>query len=253
MIFYFSATGNNRYVAEEIAGYFSDRAYSVSDRIQNSDYSIILSEKERLGFVFPTYFYGFPSVVSEFLQKITGNSEGHYVYLIASYGTSPGATASFARKYMKHSGIRINAFYSIRMPDTWTPEFDLSDREAVRKINEAEPAQIRQITAEIEKGAAGNFMEHRHSYPVSVIANTIYNRSVRKTSHFHVEDSCIGCGLCAEKCPVQAIEMRDSRPVWVKDRCVMCVGCLHRCPKFAIQYEDKTKNHGQYTHPGVKI
>ena len=42
-----------------------------------------------------------------------------------------------------------------------------------------------------------------------------------------------GCGLCAKKCPVQAIEMRDGKPVWVKDKCVMCLGCLHRCPKYA--------------------
>ena len=47
--------------------------------------------------------------------------------------------------------------------------------------------------------------------------------------------------------------MRDKKPVWVKDKCVMCLGCLHRCPKFAIQYEDKTKTHGQYTNPNVKV
>lgn len=34
--------------------------------------------------------------------------------------------------------------------------------------------------------------------------------------------------------------------------CAMCLGYLHRCPKFAIQYDDKTKNHGQYLHPGSK-
>ena len=28
---------------------------------------------------------------------------------------------------------------------------------------------------------------------------------------------------------------------------------LHRCPKFAIQYGDRTKNHGQYTNPNVKV
>lgn len=78
------------------------------------------------------------------------------------------------------------------------------------------------------------------------------NEIMRKTSHFKVENSCIGCGLCAKNCPVSAIEIRNKKPVWVKDRCVMCLSCLHHCPKFAIQYENRTKKHGQYTNPNVK-
>lgn len=70
-----------------------------------------------------------------------------------------------------------------------------------------------------------------------------------RTSHFTVEDTCVGCGLCARNCPVSAIEIREKKPVWVKDECVMCLRCLHHCPKFAIQYGKRTKQHGQYTHP----
>ena len=80
------------------------------------------------------------------------------------------------------------------------------------------------------------------------IGKAIYDNSMRLTGKFTVEGTCIGCGLCAKKCPVDAIEMRDGRPVWVQDRCAMCLRCLHSCPKFAIQRSSSTKRHGQYTH-----
>ncbi|MBR2928757.1 MAG: EFR1 family ferrodoxin [Oscillospiraceae bacterium] len=76
-----------------------------------------------------------------------------------------------------------------------------------------------------------------------------FYKRLSKTSHLHVEDSCVGCGLCAQNCPVGAIELKNGKPTWIQKNCVMCLSCLHRCQKFAIQYEDKTRNHGQYLHP----
>lgn len=78
--------------------------------------------------------------------------------------------------------------------------------------------------------------------------DALFDVKTRYTNNLTLEDSCIGCGLCAKRCSVHAIEMQNKRPVWVKGTCTMCLGCLHRCPKFAIQYGKNTKRHGQYVH-----
>ena len=140
------------------------------------------------------------------------------------------------------------------MPDTWTPIFDLSTPEKIEKYTQTTESAIDSVIRCIKARHTNRHMSPRTpAWITQLIAQPLYNHHVRRTSHFHVEDRCIGCGLCVQKCPVQAIEMRNKKPVWIKDQCVMCLGCLHRCPSFAIQYGRRTARHGQYTNSNVKL
>ncbi|MCF8108944.1 MAG: 4Fe-4S binding protein, partial [Desulfohalobiaceae bacterium] len=45
---------------------------------------------------------------------------------------------------------------------------------------------------------------------------------------------CDGCGLCAKKCPYDAIAMRDGVP-HILEQCTCCCLCLEVCKKGALQ------------------
>ncbi|MGM5484286.1 MAG: DUF362 domain-containing protein [Nanobdellota archaeon] len=47
-------------------------------------------------------------------------------------------------------------------------------------------------------------------------------------------DKCIGCGACVEKCPVEAITMKDDVAVIDQDKCIDCGACKEACPQGAI-------------------
>lgn len=98
----------------------------------------------------------------------------------------------------------------------------------------------------------GDFMKDKLSNLMALVYPPFY-KALSRTKNLTVEESCVGCGSCAEKCPAQAIEMQAGKPAWVKKNCVMCLGCLHRCPQFAIQYGPNTKAHGQYRNPNVDV
>ena len=241
MIFYFSSTGNCRYVAQRIAESIGDKAVSMLDCLNRQE--MAFPDCEVLGIVSPTYAWGLPDIVDRFLQNVKINSR--YTFFIATYGTTPGNTAYFAEKYL---GRKIDARFSLRMPDNFTPWFDLSDPEQVAATNAAASERLKDYIRLIKARETGSFMKRQAPDFTSIFHRAAYDW-LRKTSNFRVKASCIGCGLCAEKCPNEAIALRDGRPVWVKDKCTMCLGCLHRCPKFAIRY-GRSDRHGQYRHPG---
>ena len=250
MILYFSATGNCKYVASEIAKEFGDSAVS----IEEFSGSVTLDKNEMLGIVTPVYWWELPIITREFLKSLSVKSEGSfYSFIITTYGTTPGCTYPDAKRALKSADINLMAGYSVKMPDNWTPAYDLSDPEKVKRELEEAENYIGRIITDIKARKKGNRMQRRVPYLVRIFSDPAFNKR-RETKHFYVEEGCIGCGLCAERCPSRAIEIKDSKPVWIKEQCNLCLRCLHRCPKFAIQYGDgKSKQHGQYTNPNIEL
>ncbi len=48
-------------------------------------------------------------------------------------------------------------------------------------------------------------------------------------------ETCIGCGLCVEVCPLQAVSMAPEKKASISALCVDCKACTKVCPKEAIQ------------------
>lgn len=250
MILYFSATGNCKYVAERIAGECKDSVCSIMECSPD----IALERNEMLGIVTPVNWWELPVLTKEFLSKLNlKTSENNYIFLVVTYGTTPGCCGTEAKRTLKERNITLDASFSIQMPDNWTPIFDLSDPKKVAAQNHHAEPYISNVTKNIQARKTGNHTERRVPYFVRFFTDPLLNKE-RMTRNFYVEETCIGCGLCAKKCPVKAIEIRSKKPVWVKEQCALCLGCLHRCPKFAIQYGNgKTKFHGQYKNPNTTL
>lgn len=245
MIFYFSATGNSEHTAKRIAESFDEKIISVTECLKSEKFHFTAQTDEKIGFVCPVYNVGLPITVSDFLKKLRLEVKDNYVFTVVTFGSFSGGASRMLRERLERKGLSVNAQFSVKMPDTWTPVFDVSNKEQMQEINGKADKSIDKIIQRIEKRANGNYDFGRLPF-----CDKLYKdyENMRKTASLSVGGGCIGCGKCAEQCPVDAIEIRAGKPVWVKEKCAMCLGCLHHCPEFAIQRGEKTALHGQYVH-----
>lgn len=245
MIFYFSATGNSRHAAERIAAATGEKAISITDCLKKEAFDFSAGNDKLLGFVCPVYNFGLPVTVIDFIERMNINQNPDYVFTLVTYGGFSGGASKMLKDKLKKKKIKINARFSVRMPDTWTPVYDVSDKEKIALTNKKADKKISRIINMINKKSNGNFDCRRIPF-----GDKFYGgyEAMRRTSTLSVSEKCIGCGICESQCPTQAIEIQNGKPAWVKEKCAMCLGCLHHCPEFAIHRGEKTKIHGQYKH-----
>lgn len=251
MIFYFSATGNSKYVATRLAEATGDTLVSITECLQNGAFDYSLKDSENIGFVTPTYFWGLPTIVTDFLARLhIGKGEKNYCFHVLTYGLLTGKAHKMMNDSLENKGLKPDGKFIVRMVDTWTPIFNLTDEEKNQKTLDKADRQIDAVIKKVVAKESGDF--NNRKVPFAELFYLTYKNG-GKTGKFTVADSCIGCGLCEKQCPENAIKMGNKKPVWIKNRCTLCLGCLHRCPVFAIQYGRSTKKHGQYVNPKVKL
>lgn len=253
MIFYFSATGNSKYAAERIAAAGEDHLISLRDAVRSRSYRYDVSREERIGFVFPVYFWGLPSILRFFAKKLelTGY-RGQYIYAVLTCGSSTGGAGDQLAELLKEKGLTLSAQFGIPMVDNYVPMFKVAGPEEIEKRLDAAEAYIDDAARAIRAKGAGDYNRSRGAAP-GVMTGTLYPLYAhgRSTRPFVVTDHCIGCGLCQEICPCGAILISGGKPAWIKSRCVRCLGCLHRCPAQAIHWKTPAEDRGRYYNPRV--
>jgi len=51
-----------------------------------------------------------------------------------------------------------------------------------------------------------------------------------------VEELCNYCGICAQVCPENAINVQEGQWVWDREKCFGCGKCVENCPEGALDY-----------------
>jgi len=254
MIFYFSGTGNTRWVARQIADAIGEELLFIPDLIRKGQYGFTLKEEERIGFCFPTHGWQPPRIVREFIRQlnIVSNTSvsNHFCWALTTCGDDTGESMTILNKELKAKDLMAESLFSVIMPESYVclpfMYTDSEEKEAL-KIDMASH-QIKHIIDIVKDSKRG--IEELKKGPTpklySYVIGAYFNHRMITDKKFTVDkDTCIKCGKCAKVCPVDNIE--GTPPHWMHNgKCTSCLACYHYCPVHAINFGRITRKRGQY-------
>lgn len=245
IVFYFSGTGNSLKAAKTVAQELGNA--EVTCMAKPDGYSLS-KQYDTIGFVYPTYFWGLPKAVVEFIKKVKlGENKKTYFYAIATCGGfAANALYQLSELLLEKQEVMLNYGKALRMAPNYVIEYEMFKN--AEKINKKALEKLVLVINSIKR-KKGNRIKKFASIFKPINKKFLDNVSTMD-KNYTINDECNGCGICKEVCPVKNIQMVNNRPEY-NHNCENCLACLQYCPKKAINYSNKTQNRKRYTNPGI--
>ena len=242
MVFYFSGTGNSRYVAQKIAEISGDDIISINERLKSGDYNPIKSEKP-LVFVGPVYAGRLPRVMNDYIQKTKFNGIKQ-AYFVVTCAATAWQTVEYVKKLCEEKNFSLLGFQSVVMPQGYIAGGGTQSKEVNDRILEKAEPKIVKI-AKMIRDRQKLPEEQAGKAIMSKVLNPLMYSMMISAKGFTVTEKCTGCGKCEARCPLNNIHLKNGRPVWGQD-CTHCMACIAGCPAEAIEYGKKTQGKTRY-------
>ena len=155
MIFYFSGTGNSKWIAEQLADRLKEQLIFIPETMRNAIFDYEMADKEKIGFVFPVYSWGPPPIVLQFIEQLNlQRYDKQYLFFVCSCGDDTGLTQQVFCNAVSRRGWKCDAGFSVIMPNNYVllPGFDVDSKEIEeRKLTDAIP-KLAEIGSMLEEG-----------------------------------------------------------------------------------------------------
>ncbi len=209
----FSPTGGTEKVAHIISRRWSDQVETIDLSDPKTDFAKCEIQKEDMVLIaMPSFGGRAPAVAIERLKQITGN--GASCTLVCVYGNRAYEdTLAEMEDAAKACGFRVIAAVAA------VAEHSIISKYAANRPDAADEAQLAQFADRILR---------KDGEVTSIPGDRPYKKAGGGGLVPKAAKDCVKCGLCAEKCPVQAIDQETLKAD--AKACISCMRCVKGCP-----------------------
>lgn len=251
-VYYFSATGNSRWVTKEVVNQLKKYNHEVSVKCVEKEMITPseIREADLIGFIYPIYSSKPPQHIINALE-ILPQVEGKLTFFVTTAGYIAGDVNLYTYGLIKHKGYLLLTSLNIVMGNNLhLPRLcplPVSNKNAMESKRRRANKKIEKVVGKIQHNES--YIEGRDifSYLFGIFQRLIGDGVVEHGfKGFQIEEECCSkCGWCLKNCPNQNIVMEKGK-IRFLEHCTLCTRCYNFCPQEAIICGAKTKKRNWY-------
>jgi len=233
IMFYFSGTGNSKYIAELFCKHQNAPCHSIEESL---DYEKLIAPEEVIAFCYPVYMSSVPRILREFIAKHMEALRGKKVIILCTqFILSGDGTRKFALLFPKN---HIEVIYTEHffLPNNMNDvpilpiAGDTGIERALTRAKKKMDSVHRNLQNKKVKKRGFSLIPRILGLPQAIFMSPIERRANHAVS---IDSDCTKCGLCIEICPMDNFSITDGT-VQQNHNCTMCYRCINACPEKAI-------------------
>lgn len=242
-IFYFSGTGNTQIIASRISKKFQEFGFESTVNIIEKTSSVSFDKDTMVGIGFPIASFVTYRVALDFIKKLPEVNGIPVFGFCTMGGASLWGIIDEVRNILDRKGYKPIGFYEFRMPlNIFIKLPEKMNKSRIEKsFKKADHFVSTLVSGKIgwNKKLIGSKLIYLTGAAIFKLADLKIHQKLLKVRVDH--NRCVKCGICAEKCPVNNIQMQDK--IVIGDRCQYCFRCVAVCPEEATFGIVTIKNH----------